>query len=175
VFLIFRRIVTKRKRSALQHKVQTDGLTGLHNREFLEQRYLNYKTDMPSVALILIDVDHFKSINDNYGHLVGDEALIELAKILSNNIRKTDTLARWGGEEFAILCPATPPKAAKIFSEKLRSVIHEHQFPSIPSFTCSFGVTCSEKNNEPLKELFARADKALYQSKNEGRDRVTYL
>lgn len=175
VFLTLRRRVLRKKQSVLVHKVQTDRLTGIHNREFLEQRYLRYKTGMSPISLVLIDVDYFKHINDTYGHLVGDDVLIEVAKILNDNIRKTDTLARWGGEEFAILCPETNSDAAKIFSEKLRSVIQQHQFPNIPSLTCSFGVTCSMKSNEPLKELFARADKALYQSKNEGRDRVTYL
>jgi diguanylate cyclase (GGDEF)-like protein len=119
-------------------------------------------------------VDYFKSINDNYGHLAGDQVLIELSKLLSDNIRKTDTLARWGGEEFAILCSATEPEQSKVFSEKLRVLIAEHKFSSIPKITCSIGVSCST-HNEPLNSLFARADKALYQSKRNGRNQVTYL
>jgi diguanylate cyclase (GGDEF)-like protein len=172
-FAIQRKLQSKR-RSALEHKAQTDRLTGLHNREFLEQRYLNYQHTNSHIALLLLDVDYFKSINDNYGHLAGDEVLIELSELLSDNIRKTDTLARWGGEEFAILCSATEPEQSKVFSEKLRVLIAEHKFSSIPKLTCSIGVSCST-HNEPLNSLFARADKALYQSKRNGRNQVTYL
>lgn len=171
---IIRGEAQRKKRSDLVRKTQTDRLTGLHNREFLEKRYDTYQTDNSHIALILLDVDHFKSINDTYGHLTGDEVLIELSSLLSNNIRKTDTLARWGGEEFAILCPATEPGQAKIFSEKMRNLVAAHQFSKVNSITCSIGVSCS-RQNEPLKDLFARADKALYDSKHNGRNRTTYV
>ncbi|AOE50736.1 GGDEF domain-containing protein [Kangiella sediminilitoris] len=171
---VIRGKVQKIKQTALERKAQTDRLTGLHNREFLEQRYVNYQSGKAHIALLLLDVDHFKSINDNYGHLAGDEVLIELAKLLSDNIRKTDTLARWGGEEFAVLCPATDPEHANIFAEKLRSMVASHSFSKPETITCSIGLSCSH-HNEPLKSLFARADKALYESKNSGRNKVTYL
>ncbi|WP_223670013.1 diguanylate cyclase domain-containing protein [Kangiella shandongensis] len=171
---IIRGEVQRRRRSALVHKAQTDRLTGLHNREFLEKRYVSYQTNNSHIALLLLDVDYFKNINDNYGHLTGDEVLIELSHLLKDNIRKTDTLARWGGEEFAILCPATEPGQAKTFSEKMRNLVANHQFSKVNSITCSIGVSCSHQN-ESLKNLFARADKALYDSKHNGRNRVTYV
>lgn len=173
-FAILHRRVESRKHKSLVRRAQTDRLTGLHNREFLEQRYQTYQEDYSHMAFILLDVDHFKSINDNHGHLVGDEVLIELSSLLSNNIRKTDTLARWGGEEFAILCPATEPDHAKQLSEKLRSLIETTEFSTVKSLTCSFGVSCASKY-ESLRELYVRADKALYQSKRDGRNTITYL
>ncbi|RDX35285.1 diguanylate cyclase [Kangiella sp. HD9-110m-PIT-SAG06] len=171
---IMHRKVESRRHSALVRRAQTDRLTGLHNREFLEQRYQRYQQDYSHMAFILLDVDHFKSINDNHGHLAGDEVLIELSTLLSNNIRKTDTLARWGGEEFAILCPATEPKNAKLLSEKLRTLIESTKFNHIEALTCSFGVSSASKF-ESLKELYIRTDRALYQSKRDGRNTITYL
>ena len=173
LFTLHRR-VESRKRHALVRRAQTDRLTGLHNREYLEQRYNKFKDNYSHLAFVLLDVDHFKLINDNHGHLAGDEVLIELSALLSNNIRKTDTLARWGGEEFAILCPATEPGHARDFSEKLRSLIEAHAFTSVNHLTCSFGVACAGKN-ETLRDLYIKADKALYQSKRDGRNKVTYL
>lgn len=174
IAILFFRKVASYRRSALVHKAQTDRLTGLNNREFLERRYQIYQNDNSYTALVLLDLDHFKSINDTYGHLVGDEVLIEVSKLLRDNIRKTDTLARWGGEEFAILCPATAPDHSEVFCEKIRVLVEQHKFSGVPEVTCSIGVSCS-KQNEPLKELFARADKALYESKKHGRNKVTYL
>lgn len=174
IFAILHRRIESRKHQSLVHRAQTDRLTGLHNREFLEQRYQAYQEKYSHMAFILLDVDHFKLINDSHGHLVGDEVLIELSSLLSNNIRKTDTLARWGGEEFAILCPATEPEHAKQLSEKLRSLIESAEFNTVKSLTCSFGVSCASKY-ESLRELYVRADKALYQSKRDGRNAITYL
>ncbi|GAA4361827.1 hypothetical protein GCM10023151_15540 [Kangiella marina] len=174
LFLILHRKLKSQKHSALVRRAQTDRLTGLHNREFLEQRYFSYQQEYSDMAFILLDVDHFKSINDNHGHLAGDDVLIELSTLLNNNIRKTDTLARWGGEEFAILCPATESEHAQTLSEKLRSLIEQHHFQAVNKLTCSFGVACTLKN-ESLKDLYARADKALYQSKRDGRNKVTCL
>ncbi|AKE52912.1 diguanylate cyclase [Kangiella geojedonensis] len=174
ILLALHRRVESRKHSALVRRAQTDRLTGLHNREYLEQRHSTFKDNYSHLAFILLDVDHFKSINDNHGHLAGDEVLIELSALLSNNIRKTDTLARWGGEEFAILCPATEPGHAREFSEKLRALIEAHTFTPVDNLTCSFGVACAGKN-ETLRDLYIKADKALYQSKRDGRNKVTYL
>ncbi|GAA0210725.1 hypothetical protein GCM10009123_17630 [Kangiella japonica] len=165
---------TSRRHRDLVQKAQTDRLTSLHNRYYLEMQFQRYYDSFSHMAYILIDVDHFKSINDQLGHLVGDEVLIELSELLRKNTRKTDTLARWGGEEFAILCPETEPSQAETLAEKLRCIIEKSQFNHVGHITCSFGISWTA-NQQTLRELYLKADKALYQSKRNGRNRVTYL
>ncbi|NVK21877.1 MAG: diguanylate cyclase [Kangiellaceae bacterium] len=162
------------KTIVLESKVNKDKLTGLFNREYLENAYQYHSASGEKLSLILIDVDFFKNINDNFGHLTGDYVLQELAKLIGHNIRKTDVLARWGGEEFAILCPATVSGPAKILAEKLRTLIHDKTFDTIGNITCSFGVSTSHEDDS-LESLFWRADKALYQSKKNGRNQVTFM
>lgn len=155
-------------------QAQSDRLTGLHNRYYLEMQFERYSNTFSHMAFILIDVDHFKSINDELGHLVGDEVLIELSELLRKNTRKTDTLARWGGEEFAILCPETEPSQAETLAEKLRCIVEGNNFNNVGKITCSFGISWTA-NQQTLRELYLIADKALYQSKRNGRNQVTYL
>lgn len=174
ILITYQHRVTSRRHRNLVLQAQTDRLTSLHNRYYLEMQFQRYHDAFSHMAFILIDVDHFKSINDELGHLVGDEVLIELSELLRKNTRKTDTLARWGGEEFAILCPETEPSQAETLAEKLRGIVEGNMFNNVGKITCSFGISWTA-NQQTLRELYLIADKALYQSKRNGRNQVTYL
>jgi diguanylate cyclase (GGDEF)-like protein len=153
----------------------TDPLTQLANRARLDQALdddmklaVRYGIDF---AVIIIDIDHFKQVNDTHGHLVGDAVLIKLAQVLANQTRATDTAGRWGGEEFLIVAPQTSlDKAAKL-AEKLRASIAGTDFPEVGHKTISLGVTAYVPGDD-LKKLLARADAALYAAKRSGRNRV---
>ncbi|QAR32039.1 PAS domain S-box protein [Geovibrio thiophilus] len=153
----------------------TDPLTGLYNRLRLDtvfrkelERCERYGC---ALSVILIDVDGFKSINDSYGHQTGDIVLREAAEVLRNNIRKTDTIGRWGGEEFLIICPETDLEGSVRLAEKLRTAVAGYEFMIVGSVTCSIGVTEYEENAGESVMMKA-ADQALYQAKREGRNRV---
>jgi len=156
----------------------TDKLTGLYNRLKLDNvlqenmdRALRYNTIF---SVIIIDIDFFKSINDAFGHQIGDDVLKESAKILKNNIRKVDILGRWGGEEFLIICPQTPLSGAKVLALELNKIIKNYQFTAYAkSVTISIG--CASYNPKftlTYNEIISNADKALYVAKENGRDRV---
>ncbi|PSU45344.1 sensor domain-containing diguanylate cyclase [Photobacterium frigidiphilum] len=153
----------------------TDSLTGLYNRYKLESvlssessRCERYQSDF---SVIIFDIDFFKKINDTYGHLVGDDVLIHLARLLKENTRITDVTSRWGGEEFLIVACNTNLHEAFIFAEKLRIVIENYNFPSIGKMTISCGVA-QYINKETISELVSRADFALYQAKKMGKNKV---
>lgn len=153
----------------------TDPLTGLYNRHKLEpliaaemQRTDRYHTPM---SLVLFDVDHFKKVNDGYGHQMGDEVLVRLARLVPNLLRSGDLLARWGGEEFLILIPGCDGPMAFQAAEKLREAIANMMFDDLGSVTCSFGVA-EHVPGETGTELIARADAALYLGKSSGRNQV---
>ncbi|MBN2706394.1 MAG: diguanylate cyclase [Deltaproteobacteria bacterium] len=165
----------RRYNRLLQKLSFTDKLTGLNNRFKLdeelairEQLFQRYNTDC---GVILLDIDHFKKINDNYGHLVGDKVLVELATILKQNIRATDTIGRWGGEEFLIIAPHTQLVDCLRQAEKLLEVIRCTDFGVAGTVTASFGV-CSFTSGRSTKETLAGADHALYKAKSNGRNRV---
>lgn len=122
----------------------------------------------------MIDIDYFKKINDSYGHDVGDEVLIKLSKVLLENIRKVDILARWGGEEFAILMPKINAGEAYKMLEKLRKTIEGTRLINDISITISVGVT-ELKNTDTFDDLVKRTDEALYKAKNSGRNNVQVL
>lgn len=154
----------------------TDSLTSIYNRIHLEESFkeeLNrakrYKTNF---SIIMLDIDHFKEVNDTYGHDVGDEVLIDTVNILKQNIRATDILGRWGGEEFLIILPQTDILEAEQLAEKLRAAIYNHNFSKIGKKTCSFGVSEFKDDDETSKNIVKRADNALYEAKNLGRNRV---
>jgi diguanylate cyclase (GGDEF)-like protein/PAS domain S-box-containing protein len=153
----------------------TDRLTGLYNRhrldEVLIQDFDRFQRYSQPFCIILLDIDHFKRVNDDFGHQAGDQVLVDLADILHNNSRKADTVGRWGGEEFLVICPATSRKKTMILAEKLREKIEARDFPVVGSITSSFGVA-EIKNGDEVKNLISRADKSLYKAKNEGRNRV---
>ena len=157
---------------------RTDRLTKVNNRlytdDVLENQYYRFKRDAEACSVILVDIDHFKSVNDNHGHLVGDHVLVEFARILGVSIRKGDVLGRWGGEEFLIILPHTKLEEAMKLGEKLRKIIDINDFPTIGHMSASFGVsTFVEHSNVDI--LIDTADKALYESKKNGRNCVSTI
>ncbi len=160
----------------LEEFSSTDALTGLSNRRSFTDRLatlfsLRGRYEM-KVAVIMIDIDHFKSINDTHGHLVGDEVLIQMGQILKDSAREADMAARYGGEEFIILCPQTKGEDAAILAERIRAKIEAHSFDH-GKVTASLGVAEVTDIHSATHELLAAADQALYSSKENGRNRVT--
>lgn len=154
---------------------QTDKLTQLYNRskldDLLENEYRrSNRTDLP-FAVILLDVDQFKWINDHFGHQAGDAILIELAKILRSSIRATDSVGRWGGEEFLFILPDTDETGAMSFAEKVRMQICETHFEKPEHVTASLGVTVYRGDCQ-LETIVSRADHAMYAAKKAGRNQV---
>lgn len=153
----------------------TDRLTNLYNRHKIDNELLNElkkaKKYDETFGILILDIDHFKSINDNYGHIVGDSVLIECAKILQESIRKTDIAARWGGEEFLILCPKIDADGLKTLAQKIRKNFESTKFETEKTQTLSIGCTLYN-NDETIETILSRADKALYKAKNGGRNRV---
>jgi diguanylate cyclase (GGDEF)-like protein len=154
----------------------TDELTRINNRrkmlslfELEIQRGQRYK-DISS-SIIIFDIDHFKLVNDTYGHNVGDYILKELASLVSGHIRKTDWFGRWGGEEFIILATHSNIEVTTELANKLRKVISEYKFDNVGKVTCSFGVSKLDFN-VGCKDSISEADKALYEAKESGRDKV---
>ena len=153
----------------------TDPLTKIANRlkveEVLHKEIQRSQRYGHQLSIILIDIDYFKNINDTYGHLVGDTVLVSIAQLLSANIRSTDVVGRWGGEEFMLICPEADASGVAILSEKLRASIANHEFPTEKSVTASVGVAMYQ-STETAIELIKYADDALYRAKASGRNRV---
>jgi|GEM_PF-1114791 len=151
-----------------------DPLTNVFNRRtfntFLAQEEERASRYGRQLALILADIDHFKAVNDTYGHDVGDKVLIEMARVLRKSCRRSDLLARLGGEEFAILLPEANAEAAIICAEKARQQIEQHIFPQDMHLTASFGVAELRKNDQ--EGMVKRADVAMYAAKESGRNKV---
>ena len=122
-------------------------------------------------SVILVDLDHFKHVNDTHGHQVGDQVLITAARLLQQYCREIDVVGRWGCEEFLIICPETPCAGAAKLAESLRQHLAAHLFPVVQQQTASFGVTCYHLG-ELADTLLARADVALYHAKTQGRNQV---
>ncbi|WP_299810213.1 diguanylate cyclase [uncultured Shewanella sp.] len=170
---------TQTKLDDALHDATTDTLTGLKNRRYmLEQAKLHisacqrYKHDL---SIIMFDIDHFKRINDNYGHASGDEVLRILGRYVRDNIRSSDLGVRYGGEEFVILLPYTSLESAVLMAEDLRKTVEAMVFSVLEqhSMTISLGVAKLNRDDIALDALIMRADKALYESKHNGRNRVT--
>ena len=172
---------TKRLQDILEQQSFLDGLTGLWNRSYLDRRLeseLNVarRYGRP-LSLVLVDVDHFKRVNDSFGHLFGDIVLQGIAEGLRAYARRSDIVARYGGEEFAILLTDTNLRSAMYVSERLRSSAESRHFEArseVVSVTASFGVACSEELGADLtpEELIRAADVGLYASKDAGRNCV---
>lgn len=167
------RDITERKKleEELKDLAIKDQLTGLYNRRKIDQVLMQEKDEADYLSVIMADIDMFKLVNDEYGHLVGDQVLMEIAAILTKGIRKTDILGRWGGEEFIIICTDTDLEGATVLAEKLRELVAAHYFIGVGKKTCSFGVAQLRKD-ETIDELLLRSDLALYQAKERGRNRV---
>lgn len=157
----------------------TDPLTGLGNRRHLDER-LHVEINRArrygnSLCVIMTDIDHFKGINDTYGHKVGDQVLQGFAEVLQEAVRATDFVSRFGGEEFILVLPETTPQGAVQLAERIRVTLENKHFSGIlRHITASFGVTCT-KEGDAMEEILLRVDRALYCSKENGRNRVTQL
>ncbi len=152
-----------------------DDLTGAYNRREVYQA-LHREMDRAArynkpFSIILFDVDHFKNINDTYGHIVGDNVLKGIAALVNKTIRRTDCLGRWGGEEFLIVLPETDSAFAARLAEKICEVIRLKRFETINRVTASFGVTTYQPGQD-IEAMLHSADTAMYQAKQAGRDRV---
>ena len=160
----------------MQQQALTDGLTGCFNRRFFEiqlERDLHLATRMRQpVSLILIDIDHFKRVNDTHGHDAGDAALRILASELREEVRGVDTAARYGGEEFAIILPQAGPEGAFAVAERLRTRIERTEVPGVGTITASLGIATFPLHASSRDLLVTAADRALYQAKRTGRNRV---
>lgn len=152
-----------------------DSLTGIANRhridEWLENKLEDSKEMHMCFSIIFFDIDHFKEVNDSYGHKIGDSVLIELAELIQRNLAKRDFFGRWGGEEFIVITDVSGNDAVKL-AEHLREKVEEHAFQGVGRLTASFGVTDSKKS-ENIDSLLCRVDEGLYQSKNYGRNKVS--
>ncbi|MBF0309405.1 MAG: diguanylate cyclase [Magnetococcales bacterium] len=165
----------ERKLRDLEQLAFTDSLTKAANR-VMGRRVLISEMERSRrywrpFSLISFDVDHFKRVNDTFGHPVGDRVLQEISALCRKEVRAADLLTRWGGEEFLLLCPETSGLQAKEMAEKLRVVVAEHDFGEVKRITCSFGVAMYHAD-EGEEGLLSRVDKALYQAKETGRNRV---
>lgn len=153
----------------------TDRLTGLFNRrkldELLDEELIRCRRYAVQFAVIMMDIDHFKHVNDNHGHAVGDSVLQQMAQVLRERTRDADALARLGGEEFVVVCRHSGLQGAFESAERVREAIAAHTFPGVGQVTASFGVAaCCEADS--AEALLERADAALYRAKAAGRNRV---
>lgn len=170
IFFVF--VSYKRK---LEADLQVDSLTGLYNRAFAQRAYQKHSRNNLSICVAMMDLDHFKSINDTYGHAAGDAVLQEAARVLKSVFRVNDTVCRWGGEEFVLLIPSLPIENSKELIERAREKIEEVSVEyngKVIQFTASFGVANGSATSQ-LSALLNKADEALYLSKNTGRNKVT--
>lgn len=159
----------------LEKLATTDALTAAYNRRKLNELTLaeleRVRRYGRPLSLFILDIDHFKRVNDTYGHEAGDQVLVTLAGLLRAGIRATDSLARWGGEEFVVLSPGVTADGEAQLAERLRAAAAAHDHASVGTVTASFGVAEHSPGETP-DELFARADRALYRAKDGGRNRV---
>jgi diguanylate cyclase (GGDEF)-like protein len=163
----------------------TDGLTGIPNRrafdERLQMEWKRRSRPRRALAMIILDIDYFKQYNDHYGHLMGDDCLKEIARTLSEGRRAADLVARIGGEEFSLVMPETDAAGAMIVAEAVRARIEGLQLEHVKSplgvVTASLGVAVAagDSRKGPVEDLMLRADKALYEAKRSGRNRVALL
>lgn len=171
----------KQKLAELAEQVRSDALTGLYNKRHLlaslETEFERTCRTRQPTSLIMLDVDRFKPINDTYGHQVGDQVLVQVARVVGHTIRKIDVACRYGGEEFAVILPATPLLIAAQVAERLRQVIADSSV-SLPGgelqVTASLGVSAYLPDMPAVPgQLLERADKQLYLAKRSGRNRVS--
>lgn len=162
----------------VENKAYIDGLTGVYNRNKFNELFIKelerIKRYKEPLCLAMIDIDKFKKFNDTYGHLIGDEVLINLAQTVNNNIRSSDIFARWGGEEFVLAFVNTPIEKAKEVSLILKDKIENNEHKTAGKITASFGVT-QLREDDDLNSILKRSDEALYKAKENGRNRVEVI
>lgn len=174
-------MVKERTDREIMHLAMTDSLTGIPNRRALTSyaaHALARRSGLP-LALLMIDVDHFKTINDTHGHQVGDEVLCQLALLLEGRLRGQDMLGRYGGEEFCVIAPDTGADDARVLAETLREIIAATPFVTAIgslSLSVSIGISCCPPAAfRELRDMLAEADAALYDAKQSGRNRMVYF
>ena len=163
------------KIKSLKEEAATDALTGLFNRRKLD-KILNKEIELAQylnseLSIIFLDIDHFKDVNDTYGHDIGDDILRDLSNIIRQTTRKNDFIARWGGEEFMVTLQSTSVQEAEKLAQKLRVAVQEYKFKCSRTITISLGVT-QLKETDTKDSFTKRVDEALYEAKNSGRNRV---
>jgi len=156
------------EKDAISKVAEKDELTQIYNRTkfntMLSVSLRNAEVYHESFTIILFDIDHFKQVNDSYGHNAGDQVLMQLASLVKSQLRSQDTFARWGGEEFVILSESATHSEAHILAERLRNTIESFPFDQVEKITCSFGLSECEKN-DTATSILKRADDALYEAK----------
>ncbi len=171
-----------RRIAALEVENVTDPLLGVYNRRYMDQRLKEEvlranRYDMP-LSVCIMDIDHFKRVNDSYGHPIGDEVLKQLCELLRNKVREVDLFARYGGEEFVMILPNTGPREALILAERLRKAVEDSPVVIESggrlefNVTVSLGLTTAASGARESQRLLREADQALYRAKASGRNRV---
>jgi diguanylate cyclase (GGDEF)-like protein len=184
--LSYRTTLDMRRIAALESENVTDPLTGIYNRRYLERQLTEEicqaHVHVLPLAILLLDIDHFKQVNDAYGHRIGDQVLIRMARLVSSSIHYSDIVARYGGDELVVIAPNTPPEAAAALAERLRQAVESAPM-ALPEgssddhergvhITVSIGVAVLQPDHCDIDTLFVKADEALYQAKRDGRNRV---
>jgi len=178
IFCLFGVVKLKRNKDAsdlhaekMEKAANIDGLLGIGNRRMLQSKLKAMTKDYTPFSLLLIDVDHFKAINDKHGHLVGDDILRELTKSIESSLRPEDTIGRWGGEEFLVIANGTAIESAEMLAQRVRAGVAQHEFSTVGRVTVSIGVAQFQADTSFI-HIFSIADKALYEAKHAGRNRV---
>ena len=162
----------KRSKRHLEQRVIKDCLTSAYNRAYMEERLEHLiEIEKEPFGFVILDIDYFKKVNDTYGHLVGDDVLINLVEALKDKLRKGDTIARFGGEEFVIILPSASHEQSLNVATKLQTHVASLHFENCPVITCSFGVESYDGQHDKRSLLLA-ADEALYKAKESGRNCV---
>jgi diguanylate cyclase (GGDEF)-like protein len=163
-------------KAALVTMSETDPLTGVGNRRHFVNRARQALLDAvrlrTPLTIVLLDIDHFKRLNDTYGHAVGDDALVMVANVCRRGLRAHDVFCRWGGEEFIALLPSATLETGCLLAERLRTSVAEAAIEGVPPVTVSIGVAELSRGFETLDEVIANADRRLYMAKDAGRNRV---
>jgi len=166
----------EKMQTKIRRLAEEDYLTRLYNRrkihQIIDNEIIRSKRYNSAFAVIMMDIDDFKNINDTHGHNTGDRALVQFATTLRQTVRESDIAGRWGGEEFLVICPETTIEGALSLAEKLRSTIENTEFAGIGKMTASFGAT-GIKHGDNVRSMIHRADKALYSAKHAGKNKVS--
>jgi diguanylate cyclase (GGDEF)-like protein len=172
----FMTVATRRLQILLEKRSNLDPLTSALNRRGFAEIYAQEKArmqrDLQPMTFLSVDLDYFKSINDSFGHAVGDSVLVHAANTIRNALRATDHMARFGGEEFVVLLPETDKDIAHVIAERIQSSLRGAPSDGLPAFTVSIGISCQTTPEETLDAVLVRADAALYRAKEGGRDRI---
>ena len=175
LYIFIKNIENEKFNEKLTIMANTDLLTGIYNRRSMDtvikSQVDHFLKEDAKLSLMIIDIDYFKNINDHYGHPIGDEVLIDFSDLIRNSLRPGDTVGRWGGEEFIVICNNTESRDAVILAERLKNIINEHEFTNGIKINASFGVS-QMKIDMSIRDLISQADQALYKAKEDGRNRV---